>query len=51
VLGDESTKPGEAEHLTFGVMSLYQPIAVEQHTVTLCKRDLSLFVAHPRHDP
>src|SRR5215216_2082964 len=32
-------------------MSLYQPIAVEQDTVTLRERDLSLFIAHPLHDP
>jgi hypothetical protein len=30
VLGDERLKPGETEHLTLGVVGLYQPIAVEE---------------------
>jgi hypothetical protein len=29
VLGDERPKPGEAEHLAFWVVSLYEPVAVE----------------------
>jgi hypothetical protein len=32
-------------------MSLYQPTAVEQDTVTLRESDLSLFIAHPQHHP
>src|SRR5215211_2439052 len=27
-LGDEGLKPGEAKHLTYGAVSLYQPVAV-----------------------
>jgi hypothetical protein len=30
MVGDESTKPWEAEYLTLGVVSLYQPVGVEQ---------------------
>src|SRR5215208_7464930 len=50
VLGDESTKPREAEHLTLGVVSLYQPVAVEEHTLPNIEFDLLLLVAHPRHE-
>jgi hypothetical protein len=32
-------------------MSLYQPTAVEQDTVTLRESDLSLFIAHPEWHP
>ena len=35
---DASTKSWEAEHLTLRVVSLYQPVAVEQDAVTLSKR-------------
>src|SRR5918999_834496 len=38
VLGDQHPKPGEAEHLTFWVVCLYQPVAVEQGALTLLER-------------
>ena len=44
-------QPRETKHLTLGVVSLYQPVAVEQDAVTLSQRDLSLLVAHPWHKP
>ena len=37
----------EAEHLTARVMSLYQPIAVEQDTVTFRERPLALHSSSP----
>ena len=30
MLGDKDAQPGEAEHLPFGIVSLYQPVAVEE---------------------
>ena len=51
VLGDESTKSWEAKHLTFRVVSLYEPVAVEEGCLTSLQGDLLLLIAHPRHNP
>src|ERR687889_2012934 len=50
VMGDERPKPREAEHLTLGVVCLYQPVAVEEDALPNIEFDLLLFVAHPRHE-
>ena len=46
MLGDQLALPGEAEHLTFGGVGLYQPITKEEDAVTLSHRDLFLLIAH-----
>src|SRR5215212_2000133 len=51
MLGDERPKPREAKHLTLGVVSLYEPVAVEKCCLALLEHDLLLLIAHPRHDP
>jgi hypothetical protein len=45
VLSDKSTKPGEAEHLTLGIVSFYQPVAVEKGCLTSFQDCLLLLVA------
>src|SRR3712207_2994605 len=51
MLGDKRPQPWEAEHLTFGVVSLYQPVAVEEGCFTSFQGDLFLLITHPRHKP
>ena len=52
VLGDKPPKPREAEHLAFGVVGLYQPIAVEERLPRAHRSiDLLLLIAHARHEP
>src|SRR5688572_18666266 len=51
MLGDESKKPREAEHLTFRVVGLYQPVAVEQCCLAGIEHYLVLLVVHFRHKP
>ena len=40
------TKPREAEHLTLRVVSLYQPVGVEQDAMAIIEFDLLLLVTH-----
>src|SRR5215203_3269336 len=49
MLGDESTKSREAEHLAFGVVGLYQAVAVEEGAVASIEHDLVLLVVHAQH--
>src|ERR687897_2108726 len=51
MLGDERPKPGKAEHLSFRVVSLYKPVAVEEDALTSIEHYLVLLVAHVRHKP
>src|SRR5215207_216163 len=51
MLGNKRPKPWEAEHLAHGVMSLYQPVTVEQYCLTSFQGGLLLLIAHPRHEP
>jgi hypothetical protein len=51
MLGNKRPKPREAKHFAFGIVGLYQSIAVEEGTVTGIEFDLLLLVAHPRHEP
>src|SRR5919107_4297925 len=51
MFGNERPKPWEAEHLAFGVVGLYQPIAVEEGADTGFQGRFLLFIIHPRHDP
>src|SRR5215211_7748132 len=46
---DESLQPREAEHLPPRVVSLYQPIAVEEDALSRLQRYLLLLVAHVGH--
>src|SRR5215216_632075 len=48
---DESLQPREAEHLTLGVVSLDQAIAVEKDAVALLQHSLLLLVEHAGHKP
>src|SRR5215211_5729912 len=50
LLGDECPKLGEAEHLTFWVVGLYQPISVEKGAVCGLEHHLLLLIAHARHE-
>jgi hypothetical protein len=49
MVGDESTKPWEAEHLTVRVVGLYQPVGVEQDAFASIEFDPLLLVAHAGH--
>src|SRR5215208_2998235 len=51
MLGNKRPKPREAEHLAHGVMSLYQPVSVEQYCLAGFKYGLLLLIAHPWHEP
>src|ERR687894_792271 len=52
MLGDERSQPREAEHLACcRVVSLYQPVAVEENALATIEYYLLLLVAHPRHKP
>jgi hypothetical protein len=46
---DESTKSRKAEHLALRIMSLYQPVAVEEGAIASIEHYLLHLVAHPRH--
>src|SRR5215211_8153271 len=50
MLGDERSKLREAEHLTLGVVSLYQPVAVEEGCFASVQDGLLLLIAPPRHE-
>src|SRR5215210_9030603 len=49
MLGDQLSQPGEAEHLALRVVGLYQPVAVEECTLTHSQDDLLFLVVHTRH--
>src|SRR5215204_2810890 len=50
MLGNKRPEPGEAEHLAHGIMSLYQPVTVEQYCLAGLQCGLLLLIAHPRHE-
>src|SRR5215211_5854881 len=50
MLGDESTKPREAEHISFGAVRLYQAVAVEEGCLACLQEGLLLLIAHPGHE-
>jgi hypothetical protein len=50
MLSNKRLQPREAEHLALGVVSLYQPVAVEESTLANIEQDLLLLVTHPRHE-
>src|SRR5215210_8537020 len=51
MLGDQSTKSWKAEHLTFGVVGLDQPVAVEKDALSSIEFDLLLLIPRVRHKP
>src|SRR5918994_706870 len=50
MLADKRSQPRETEHLAFGVVSLYQPVAVEQCCLASLDDDLHLLVADAGHE-
>src|SRR5919112_1706609 len=50
MLADKRSQPRETEHLAFGVVSLYQPVAVEQCCLASLEDDLHLLVADAGHE-
>src|ERR671921_2030014 len=50
MLSNERLQTGEAEHLTFGIMGLYQPVTVKEGPVSLSQDDLLLLIGHARHE-
>src|SRR5215211_6356879 len=50
MLSHQRLQTREAEHLTFWIMSLYEPIAVKEGPVTSLQHDLLLLVGHPCHE-
>src|SRR5215218_8426188 len=46
VLGNKPPKPRKAKHLTFGVVGLYQPVAVKKGCLASVQEYLLLLVAH-----
>src|SRR5215213_1145331 len=50
MLSHQRPQTGEAEHLTFWIMSLDQPIAVKEGRFASFQHDLLLLVGHPCHE-
>jgi hypothetical protein len=50
MLADKLPMPREAEQLVFGVVSLYQSVALEQCCLASLEDDLLLLVAHAGHE-